>query len=297
LITSNDPVTDTVLIQTSLHLNEAPAFTSFSNTVDMNEGEQVLISVPVSDREGNTFTVEAAEAYENMTYTFVGGVLDITVAPDFGDDGTYTYMFVAVDEFDAQRTWPLVVNVKRINRAPLFIAAKESMDFTATGEIIEFPITDFFQDPDGDELTFVLSSADNEIVRTLSSPETFAIKPVAAGETGLTFSVSDDQGGVVEKTIRVRVSAVMAAESKDQNFKLSVFPNPTKGEVFIHLGGELQSRYKMRIINPMGMIMSEAKDLPASGDRRVDLSNYPAGIYIIEISDGSGISVRRVIKE
>jgi hypothetical protein len=63
------------------------------------------------------------------------------------------------------------------------------------------------------------------------------------------------------------------------------------------LGGELQSRYKMRIINAMGMIMSEAKDLPASGDRRVDLSNYPAGIYIIEISDGSGISVRRVIKE
>lgn len=297
VIASNDPVTPEAVIHASLHLNEPPVFAAISNTLNVNEGEQATVLVPVTDREGNAFTVGTAQTYENMTYTFSDGILEITVSPDFGADASYTYEFVAVDEFDAQNTWQLVVTVGRTNREPLFVAAKETLDFTATGELIEFPITDFFQDPDGDELTFVLNSADNEIARTLSSAETFAIKPVSEGETDVIFSVSDGQGGVIDKTIHVRVSAVMGAESKDKNFSLSVFPNPTKGEVFIHLGGEMHSFYKIRITNAMGMIMHETTNLPGLADRRLDLSGYPVGIYFIEISDGSGISVRRVIKE
>jgi DNA-binding beta-propeller fold protein YncE len=56
---------------------------------------------------------------------------------------------------------------------------------------------------------------------------------------------------------------------------LSVYPNPTKGVVYIHNanGAEVQ------VYNSNGVLLQSTRE------SQVDLSNYPAGVYLLRIDD------------
>ena len=72
----------------------------------------------------------------------------------------------------------------------------------------------------------------------------------------------------------------------------SLYPNPTTGQITI-LGQDLQAA---EVINTLGQCVATAKGV---GERlTVDISNLPAGIYFVNITDGEGRKcVKKVVKE
>lgn len=295
---TNDPENVQTAIPVRLHLNEAPYFINAAEYLVIAEGENSQVEIEVEDKEGHNFTVTPAESYSDITFGFEAGVLSIVMDPAFGTAGVYQYTFNATDEFDATREWTVTVEVLHTNRAPEFIGSDAPLTHTATGELNEYPIATFFNDPDGDAFGFTVVSTDAGVVSVYAAPNGFVLKPTATGSAFLNFEVTDAFGAAVQKQIAVEVSEVLGIEDLDRNFKITAYPNPTKDYVRVHIGGEVRDRFEIRVRNSLGGIVKKISDVSAiAEDIRIDLRDLASGVYFIEISDGEGLSMRRVVKE
>lgn len=74
--------------------------------------------------------------------------------------------------------------------------------------------------------------------------------------------------------------------------RIQVYPTITKGNLMVR---GIETPSKVQVMMPQGSILQK---LVMSGDGSIDLSRYPAGLYIIVITDGNKEQVHfRVIKE
>lgn len=296
VLTTNDPLKKVTKIPVSLHVNEAPVFGNVPEIIVTAEGETYSITMPVIDLEGNTFTVASAQSYPGVSYTFVNGVLTLSVTPDYGDAGTYNYVFRATDQHNAVREITIPSEVIHTNRAPGFIGAEE-MSFNATGILNEYTIGDFFSDPDGDPYNFTVTVSDANVVQVFTAANSFLIKPATVGVTSITFTATDIHNAQSTRTIVVNVTSVLGIEDNDINFSLNVYPNPSTGRTFIHVEGEIKRDYRIRVFNSMGSMLLTKDATMQSEDAELDLSKLQKGIYFIEITDDAGRSTRRIVKE
>lgn len=71
---------------------------------------------------------------------------------------------------------------------------------------------------------------------------------------------------------------------------LSVFPNPTQD--WLHIKSEKTLPY--RLINTRGQILMQGNIFPQQG---INLQQLPQGIYLLQLSDGGRVFVKKVVKE
>ena len=67
--------------------------------------------------------------------------------------------------------------------------------------------------------------------------------------------------------------------------EVTVYPNPTTGEVFVNLGSHIGQKARIEVFNNLGQLM-ELKELDEIQipNQRLDLSGYQNGLYFIKIS-------------
>jgi hypothetical protein len=113
------------------------------------------------------------------------------------------------------------------------------------------------------------------------------------GET-IIETISDINATVTSGFNQPGLKITTLAESIKSNVELSIFPNPTSQFVNIKYGGQLP--IKARILTIDGKVLSilEIKEQPS----QLDFSDKKSGVYIIEITDKSGISNKyRIVKQ
>lgn len=297
VFTSNDPANPSVRVPVSLHMNEAPAFMNAPTSVVLAENETETLEIPVVDSEGNNFTVVPAQTYSGLTHTFVNGVLSIVLAPAFGDEGTYAYTFRATDEHNAVSEMTVSLEVLHTNQAPAYIGAADAFTYHKPSNLVEYEVADYFADPDADDFTYTVSSSNDAIATVFASATKFIVKTQGIGEVTLTFTLTDSNGATKEEAITVTVDMISGLEDKDVNFSLYAYPNPTTGKIRVHVSGEIHKQYNIAVMNVLGASMLTKENVSSYDEAEVDLSALPKGIYLIEVSDKAGKSVRRIVKE
>jgi len=80
--------------------------------------------------------------------------------------------------------------------------------------------------------------------------------------------------------------------------KLSVYPNPTNDELNIELtqmGGEIE----LVLFDQLGKIVRKETQKPTNGilNDKWTISELPAGVYILSVSDGSSFNKVKIIKQ
>ena len=84
-----------------------------------------------------------------------------------------------------------------------------------------------------------------------------------------------------------------SVENIENNFDVTVFPNPTSQFVTINCGGQLPVNARILTLNGTLLFAKRLKDNPL----QLDFSNFESGVYIIEIADKSGKSnAFRIVK-
>jgi hypothetical protein len=91
-------------------------------------------------------------------------------------------------------------------------------------------------------------------------------------------------------------------ELRVTRYELRVFPNPTKGELSIgmcDLKYEISDmRYEIcdiEIFDVYGRTVSNLK--PKISNLKIDISDFPAGIYFVKITTNSGVFTKKIVKE
>lgn len=87
--------------------------------------------------------------------------------------------------------------------------------------------------------------------------------------------------------------AVEDASAASPDF--TVFPNPSSGQVQVRLNTWAATEVALRVYDSRGQALLQQQ--LSSAQTMVDLSPYPAGLYIFSVESAAGVQVRRVLKQ
>jgi subtilisin family serine protease len=297
VIRSNDPYKSLVTIPMQLHMNQAPLFTGMPAVMtSIAEMETLDMTLSVKDPEDNTFTVTASGTYARLTYSVTGNVLTLQYKPDYTDAGTHEFLFEAKDEFGASRTVAVNVMVDNTNRAPKFAGTTHDLSYNGKGAFDEQSLATFFADPDGDALTFTVSTGDETIANVFAADDKFIVKPMAIGETKLAFAITDSNGGVLKDTLTVTVNNILGVEQRvDQGLK--VYPNPVQHTAHVLLSSEWHGNLVLEVMDASGKRFV-LKQTEASADGLLlDVSSLQKGFYLLRVTAKDKHGVVKLMKD
>lgn len=80
---------------------------------------------------------------------------------------------------------------------------------------------------------------------------------------------------------------------------LNIFPNPTKSQMTVEVDLKNKSNIQINVVNLLGKTIISRNENMGVGINTLslDLSRLPSGVYFLNLTDGSGMVTRRIVKE
>lgn len=78
-----------------------------------------------------------------------------------------------------------------------------------------------------------------------------------------------------------------------QGLAVALYPNPTTGRLLVELPAGPAT---VRVLSALGQLLQE-RTAPTGHSIQLDLSAYPAGVYVVQISTAGGTTTRRVVRQ
>ena len=201
-VTASDP--DGLTAQQSFVVdvpNRTPEVVGNIADLDLLAGDTVEIDVSgyFNDPDGDALTFAAQTANANVATVSVSGS-SATVAGVSRGNTTITVTASDPDGLTAQQSF--VVDVP--NRTPEVVGNIADLDLLA-GDTVEIDVSGYFNDPDGDALTFAAQTANANVATVSVSGSSATVAGVSRGNTTITVTASDPDGLTAQQSFVVDV--------------------------------------------------------------------------------------------
>jgi hypothetical protein len=298
-ITSNDPINPAKAIEINLHMNQGPELTVDSE-IDLSvmENDTIEFIAITNDEEGDDYTFTFAEDYDFLSMSVKNDTLSFVYSPDYFSAGVNTFTLVGTDAQGCILNTDILINVKNINRAPELVQAIETIEYYQDEAMETIDLTEYFVDPDREELSFDFVINDITIANIYTWNKGIMIEPMMDGQAEITVTASDVEGLSSETTFSLFIGTVTGIEDVEGNSETKVYPVPTSGPLNIVLGSDIEGEVSISIINVTGLTLHQTTVNKMSGEHieRLNISNMPSGIYLVKITSAKGDIVKRVVK-
>lgn len=324
VVKSNDPCNKLCNYHIYLDKNAAPVITAPEGETTVPEASKAMVPVTVADAEGEAFTVSlndadgiaSVESYANEdgtqegisesngTYTVeAGGSLKLNVAlvPDYGTAGKHTFTVNAKDESGNVSSAVVNYNVEHTNRAPKYVGPAD-LALKGGETSAQYYFADFFEDADGDVMTFSAQIADPSLAALYQSENgiIIAAKQVS-GSTNINVVATDANGasttGVIALTVDAAtgISNVAAGASKGD---VTVNGDAENGNLNVTIGADAD-KVVLSVYSNAGQLMAQKtlQNVHAGDKASVALGKVAAGVYhLVANVDGKTSAVKFVAK-
>jgi hypothetical protein len=141
-----------------------------------------------------------------------------------------------------------------------------------------------------------LSSSDNCSIFALENDmnftETLTGESIDPGDYTITWTVTDLASNTNTCTLNLTVNQYVGVGEESLNF--SLYPNPVEHTLHLDLNQGQHQNYEVKIINAFGQTVASQS---LNGDKAVvDVSEFPAGLYLVEIHTKDSVSIKRIQK-
>ena len=174
------------------------------------------------------------------------------------------------------------------NHAPVQIGKPENQIINAASAALTYlHLTNYFQDPDGEELRYTARVADEGIVSTSISDFNLSLISAGYGQTTVTLTALDARGA--------SCSASFQLLARNTSQAMDVFPNPVRDILYVRpdspspVTAALHSRSGARVL-------SESGQAGPFEPLRMDVSGLDAGTYSLRVEYGIIIQVFNIVK-
>ena len=324
VVKSNDPYNKLYNYHIYLDKNAAPVITAPEGETTVPEASKAVVDVTVADAEGEAFTVSledadgiaAVENYANEdgtqdgisesngTYTVeAGGSLKLNVAlvPDYGTAGKHTFTVNAKDESGNVSSVVVNYNVEHTNRAPKYVGPAD-LALKGGETSAQYYFADFFEDADGDVMTFSAQIADPSLAALYQSENgiIIAAKQVS-GSTNINVVATDANGASTTGVIALTVDAatginnVVADASKGD---VTVNGDAENGNLNVTIDADAD-KVVLSVYSNAGQLMAQKtlQNVHAGDKASVALGKVAAGVYhLVANVDGKTSAVKFVAK-
>lgn len=324
VVKSNDPYHKLYNYHIYLDKNAAPVITAPEGETTVPEASKAMVPVTVADAEGEAFTVSlndadgiaSVESYENEdgtqegisesngTYTVEAGgslKLNVALAPGYGTAGKHTFTVNAKDEAGNVSSAVVNYNVEHTNRAPKYVGPAD-LALKGGETSVQYYFADFFEDADGDAMTYSAQIADPSLAALYLSEDgiIIAAKQVS-GSTNINVVATDVNGasttGVIVLTVDAAtgISNVVAGASKGD---VTVNGDAENGNLNVTIGADAD-KVVLSVYSNAGQLMAQKtlQNVHAGDKASVALGKVAAGVYhLVANADGKTSAVKFVAK-
>ncbi len=229
----------------------------------------------VSDADGHNLSFTVTEGLQGLTASFIEGVITLDVNALNADDGKiYNGVISVTDGFDTtEQSFSYTILP---NSAPHAKGGFDDLLFNSLSEEKTFNLKDFFSDPDGETLSYTITSSSASIIVNASVSEgILTIKGHSFGATTLTVTAEDARGSSAAHEFRVLV--------RDNSRPYDLYPNPVKDYLYIR-SGEAKT-VGLTISNKAGAVVFSQGDVTLNpfSPMSIDLKDQPGGVYYVRI--------------
>ena len=229
----------------------------------------------ITDADGHDLNVSVTSGLPGLVATMSGDVLTLDVnALKADENNTYDGAISVTDGFDV--TTQVFSYTVLPNGAPQAKGGFDDILFNSTSEERTFNLSDYFSDPDGETLTYtVTSSSASIIVNTEVAEGVLKLRSNSFGSTTLTVTAVDARGKSASHAFRVLV--------RDNSRPYDLYPNPVKDFLYIR-SGEAKT-VDLSISNKAGAVVfsQDGAALDPFAPTAIDLKEQPGGVYYVRI--------------
>ncbi|WP_303919973.1 S8 family serine peptidase [Draconibacterium sediminis] len=202
-IVHNDPTQKNLNVPVVLRINSAPVI-ELPDTLTIAEGEVKVLEIPVTDSDNDLVaSVEETTPLIFAESNFANGILTVTISPDHFAAGTYTLAYKVTDEYGAAKEYTCEVRVENSNRAPVVVTDLSDQTLHVNYDY-RFNFGKLFADPDGDLLTYTLTTDVDGVVEIFTMGSEAIIVPFEKHlETVLRITATDIYGDSAETSFIV----------------------------------------------------------------------------------------------
>ena len=185
--------------------NRAPTAVGSLGALTIEVGAEVTVNVAsnFSDPDGDALTYAASTSDAAVATASVSGA---TVAVTGVGAGSATITVTARDPDGLSATQTMGVTVEATNQPPTVVGGIDDGTVTV-GDTITADVAEFFEDPEGDELTFAAASSDTIVATAALDGSSLTVVAIGEGTSTVTITATDtaDNTATVEFTLTVEV--------------------------------------------------------------------------------------------
>lgn len=315
VIKSNDPAQPIVNFPIYLDKNAAPVITTPEGIIYAKEGETTLVEITVSEPELENYivrlndsgnmsaiqsatTIDASNAIINIdananTVSVDSAISEVKVvvaiAPEYGSNGSYTLTFSATDSTAHESQAVVRYYVEHVNRAPIAVEYETvKVALGGTSQVVSF--ADMFVDPDGDDLTYSMSIADEGFVTAYTSGSNVIFVGEATGIITVSVTATDVNGASTTTTFDVEVAEVDGINSIYVDTEVSIYPNPVVETLYVTCGFNADE-VNYTIYSENGAVVYNETAPSVMGEAKaINAANLADGIYFLKVTADNGKS-------
>ncbi|MEE3159919.1 MAG: tandem-95 repeat protein [Pseudomonadota bacterium] len=280
-VTDGEDTDSETITVTVTPVNDTPVLASIG-TQTVNEESSTSVTLSASDVDGDSLTYQLDSATAALGASVSGNTLSINPTTDFTGSGSVT---VSVSDGSLSDSETFTVTVNNINDAPVLSAVSDLTIPEDTSTTITLTATDI----DGDSLTFSAVSADTGVATVAVSGSTLTVTAATANSATTTITVTVSDGTLSADTS-------FSVELTDPSAVPPI--TMTLGGVSINDGATYEAPLGALTVTPAGGTGNYTISAFFNGEDRSELisngsllmpdSGAFAGVYTLDVSDGSG---------
>lgn len=247
--------------------------------------ETLNVGFKIEDPDGHKYSVESSMGSPAATFIAIQeNVYQFTVVGNAAPEGRYTAEIVATDEFGAIGRF--VINyVIFTNHPPVVIKELENTALNRIGQNVEFDLSQYFYDEDGEQLKYTASTSAANVVHPYLEGNRLLLTSLGYGMVDVTVTGTDAAGKSCSSTFKVLV--------RDDSRPVDVYPNPVSDNLFVRPGGA--QSLDIEIINKAGAVVySKTATATPFEPCCIDLRQLAGGTYYVRVTS-SGIDFKNSI--
>lgn len=183
--------------------NEAPVAVGIVPPVTVAAGDHVIVDVSgfFQDPDGDPLLYGAGTSNALVAGVSVAGSRMTVVGVGTGQAGGFLF---ARDQAGGEAVQNFLITVP--NEPPVVAQSLPPLRLT-TGQVRQIDLSQYFSDPEGDDLTFSVTTANPLVAVGVVSGNALTVVGVTVGATTITVTASDADGGEVQQETPVVVTS------------------------------------------------------------------------------------------
>lgn len=270
---NNAPEIDVV---TELPWN-VPASRTFTAKIHIYDPDNHEINV-IFKADSRLKSVNSTTNDDGYYYLTVNGLQE--------EPGTYSVKYNVSDIFGMETIKTFDITVLE-NRAPVAKKEFDNMVFEKSGQSVTLRVSDYFEDPDGDVLSFEVTHTNPKVAHLNPLGDEFTLTTLGFGIDEITVKALDARKAETALTFKVSV--------RDPKAGADIYPSQVKD--YLTVGGGAEAETSIKIVSSTGAVVYESVEMTSIFEpAKVDMRNFAPGVYTVTVTVNGVETTRTIVK-